>query len=227
MQSFNIVHREALPHGILVGVRLPSSDQPIPDSALSQLLPAEREIYETRGGSRKAQFLGGRIAAHAACKTLGMEPTPVLCDSWGAPVPTRGISISITHKDRVAFALVGRSHFGQLGVDFEPVEPSRMQVASKVLRPEELKVVESLPVENQWGSTLIRFTLKEAIYKALAPRLKRYIGFNEALVSPDTDGIAEVSLMLESEAPPCRISARYHWIEEGVLATIRVNWQRG
>jgi enterobactin synthetase component D len=42
---------------------------------------------------------------------------------------------------------------------------------------------------------LLRFSLKEALYKALHPFVCRYIGFLEAEVQPVADGTAKVALL--------------------------------
>lgn len=224
MNPFTNVYREAIPHGIVVGVSLPQRDTPIAENQIERLLPPEQAIYENLRGVRKAQFLGGRIAAHEALRILGQRPIPILTDSWGAPSSGNDYTVSISHKDDAAFALVARSRFGTIGLDYERIEPQRMQVASKVLTPEEMSDVLTLPEVNQWNSVLIRFSVKEAIYKALAPRLKRYIAFGEANVWPGTDGQCRVVLNLESELNPIHLEAQYRWLDGAILSSVRAQW---
>ena len=224
MNAFTNVYREAIPHGIVVGVSLPERDAPISDSHIERLLPAELERYQTLRGVRKAQFLGGRIAAHEALRILGHSPIPILTDSWGAPTSGDDYTVSISHKEDAAFALVARSRFGTIGLDYERIDPHRMQVASKVLTPDEMSDVLTLPEVNQWNSVLIRFSVKEAIYKALAPRLQRYIAFEEADVWPDTDGQCQVNLNLTGELTPAHLEAQYRWLDGSVLSSVRAQW---
>ena len=226
MKSFSIAYREALPHGVMVGIRLPPPDAPISDEVRKRLFASEREILDTLKGHQRGQFVGGRLAAHAATKNLGRNPKPILKDAWGAPTMGTDVSLSITHKSNIAFSLVARSNFGSLGVDYEPLEPSRIQVAKKVLLPEEMAEVEALEEENRWNSILIRFCLKEAIYKSLAPKLQRYIGFDEAKVTPNIDGSVVLRLQLKDSAAPYRIEGRFRWIDQGVLATVRTKWEK-
>ena len=69
----------------------------------------------------------------------------------------------------------------------------------------------------------MRFAIKEAIYKALAPRLRRYIGFEEAEVQPHTDGSVDVVLRLE-DSPVPTLEAEYAWLPDGLVASARARW---
>ena len=171
--------------------------------------------------------MGGRLAAQAALRGLGRSPSPVLSGPRGAPTGPKGLNVSISHKNNLAVALVARSELGSIGIDLEHLEPARHGVAERVLRPEELEAVRALPQERQWVATVLRFTIKEAIYKALAPRLVRYIGFDEASVAPGVNGDAEIRLFLKSGDGPAHIEARYIWLSTAVLATVRATWSPG
>ncbi|MFT5586016.1 MAG: phosphopantetheine--protein transferase-like protein, partial [Cognaticolwellia sp.] len=138
-------------------------------------------------------------------------------------------------KRTLAVALVARSRHGQLGVDLEDLSPERMGVASKVLRPEELKELKELPPERQWTSLLLRFSLKEAVYKVLNPHLRRYIDFQEARIHLDLDLTASVDLHLkdqeaqkgleetgDQEEHSFSLDGRYQWMDGRVLTMIRM-----
>ena len=168
--------------------------------------------------------MGGRLAAQSAMKALGRRRGPVGRSPHGAPLPPPGVTLSISHKRHLAVAMAARAEFGCLGIDLEELSPERAGIAERVLVEEELAEVRALPVERQWTATVIRFALKEAIYKALAPRLQRYIAFTEAVVRPDTDGTAAVELRLTEDEPPQALDARFAWIDRAVLATVRVQW---
>lgn len=134
-------------------------------------------------------------------------------DDRGAPImvlpSTMAARVSITHKDDVVAALVrpmastlggATSSLGiddSLGLDLEhrdgrsAVELERL--ARQVLRPEELA---SLPSSrghsdderNTYAAAVMaRFSLKEAVYKAIDPHLRRYVGFLEVGVSPSDE----------------------------------------
>jgi enterobactin synthetase component D len=191
---------------------------------LSRLHPDERALAETLRGFRQAEFVGGRLAARDAMQALGRRTGPVLRGVRGEPVAPPGVSLSISHKRHLAVAVAARSEFGGLGVDLEVLEPEREGIQQRVLVSEELESLEALEPDRRWTSTVLRFSIKEAIYKALAPRLQRYIGFEEAIVHPSTDGTAEVRLALTEGASPLALDARYAWLDRSVLATVRVQW---
>lgn len=224
MRPFQVNHRDALAHGVLACVELPGSGEPVPEAVLQRLHPEEREVAQTLRGFRQESFVGGRLAAAAALEMLGHPPAPVGLGPRGEPQPPEAVTLSITHKRHVAAALAARSLHGVIGVDLEDLDPPREGIGTKVLSPAELEVVAALPPERQWTATVTRFALKEAIYKALAPRLGRYIGFEEALLRVGMDGRAEVELQLDPPGPPVTLDARYGWLGQGVLATVRATW---
>lgn len=222
--SYQLTIKNALPHGIIAGVALPGDGASVPEVVLELLHPSEREVAAGLKGYRQCSFVGGRLAARAALQGLGRSPSPILPDARGAPVPPEGLSVSISHKQHLAVAIVARASLGSLGIDLEHLKPERPGVAGRVLRPEELAAVEALPPERQWTGTIVRFAIKEAIYKALAPRHKRYIGFEEASVAPGVNGDAEVTLHLSSGPAPATLEARYTWLDGAVLASVRATW---
>ena len=224
MNNYRIVYKDALPHGIVVGIALPAEGAPPDEKALEGLHPDERGACERHRGFRLASFVGGRLAAHGAIQGLGGPFTGIGTGPRGAPLPPQGISLSITHKKHLAIALAARSELGDLGVDLEDLAPIREGIADRVLRPEEVELIAGLPEDRRWIATVVRFSLKEAVYKALAPRLQRYIGFSEASVLLRTDGQAAVELHLESGPTPAEIDARFTWLDRAVLSTVRVRW---
>lgn len=214
--------RHANAHGVLVAFRIPDSPTPVPVEVISRLHPEEAERARTLQGYRQVQFVGGRLAARAARKTVGAPPGALLSDERGAPLAPKGWACSISHKNDVAIAMFARSRLGSVGVDIEAYGPKRMRIASRVLRPEELAEIAPLPEDRRWIATLIRFSIKESIYKALAPQLKRYIGFHEASVRPDLNGTADVQLFLDPAAGPFHVDARYEFLHQKVLTSVRV-----
>jgi 4'-phosphopantetheinyl transferase EntD len=222
--SYQLTIKNALPHGIIAGVALPGDGAAVPGVVLDLLHPSERGVAEGMRGYRQCSFVGGRLAARAAMQGLGRSPAPVLPDPRGAPLAPDDLSVSISHKNHLAVAIVARSSLGSLGIDLEVLSPARPGIARRVLRPEELAAVEALPEDRQWTGTVVRFAIKEAIYKALAPRQKRYIGFEEASVAPGVNGDAEVTLHLAEGPHPASLEARYTWLDGAVLATVRATW---
>lgn len=211
----------AVPHGIAAGVHLPPGPDPVPTEVLARLHPDERSHALTLGGYRQVQFVGGRLAFGEVFPELGLRRVGVLTNLHGAPELPHGVTGSITHKNELAIAMVARGGPG-LGIDLEDTERDRPGVAARVLRPEELEAVERLPVERRWRDTAVRFSLKEAIYKALHPFLLRYIGFQEVAVWPSPDGVDRVEAHLQAEEGPFHFEARHYWLQGRVFTTVRV-----
>ena len=224
MKPFSVVLKEGHPYGLLVGISLPGSPDPVPAEVLARLHPEERELAEGLRGFRQAEWVGGRLAANAALRLLGMRAPAILMDERGAPVPPEGASVSISHKRTLAVALAARLEAGLIGVDLEDQDPDRAHLADRLLTPRELAAVEELPAQRRWMAVLLRFSLKEALYKAVAPRLGRYIGFDEAEVDLRPDGWATLHLRVgEGELSP-HLEGRYAWMDQRVLATVRARW---
>lgn len=219
-----MVLKEGHPYGLLVGFSLPGTPDAVPEEVLERLHPAEREQALTQRGYRQPEWVGGRLAANAAIRLLGLQPGPILSDPRGAPLPSPGARVSISHKRSLVVALAARAENGDIGVDLEDLSPARPDVASAVLTAAEQAAVDMLPEDRRWTAILLRFSLKEALYKAVAPRVQRMIGFEEADVALHPDGSADLTLRLRPTEPPPRLEGRYHWMNGRVLAMVRARW---
>ena len=58
---------------------------------------------------------------------------------------------------------------------------------------------------------MLRFSLKECIYKAVHPLLCQYVGFQEAEVTPHSNGTATVEWLLKSGAQLRLGKVTAHW----------------
>lgn len=222
MTPFDLAYHHATPHGILAAVHLPDSPEPVSDDVMARLAPAEREHAASLRGFRQVQFVGGRLALQAAARQLGLRIQPVLPDDRGAPQLPEGFVGSVSHKRTIAVGMVARDTQGTLGVDIEDYGPERLSIASRVLRPAELAEIETSTGSRQWMGLLIRFSIKESIYKAIDPWVRRYVGFHEAEVTIDLDGTAQVALFLERGEGPFLVDARYAWLHRRLLTSVRI-----
>jgi enterobactin synthetase component D len=189
---------------------------------MRQLLPEEVAIAETLKGFRVGEFVGGRIALRAACGQLGTRASVLGRNDRGAPTLPEGYVGSVSHKGTLAIGMVARAAGGTLGVDLEEYLPERPAVASKVLTESEQAAVAALDPNVRWMGILLRFSIKESIYKALDPYVHRYVGFQEAEVHPDLQGTAEVELRLKNGEGPLQVDARYQWIRGRLLTSARI-----
>lgn len=222
MTSYDIAFHHATAHGVLSAVHIPERPDPVPEEHLGRLHPAEAEYARTLRGHRQVQFVGGRLALRSACEQLGVRPGPLLSDARGAPVLPAGLVGSVSHKRDLAVGMVAGPEEGTLGVDVEDYLPARPAIASHVLTPAEQAAIEHLPELRRWIAMLLRFSIKESIYKALDPYVRRYVGFQEAEVTPGLDGEAAVVLRLAQGEGPFEVDARYHWLHGRLLTSVRI-----
>lgn len=222
LSFYEVAHHHATPHGVLTAVNIPDSANPVPEDVLACLLPEEVTVARTLRGYRQSQFVGGRLAIRQALAQLGVRAGPILPDDRGAPTSPEGLTISISHKRDLAVAMVARVEDGTLGMDIEDYGPPRPQIASHILTPAELELVDQLPEARRWIAILLRFSIKESVYKALDPYVRRYVGFKEAEVMPDLQGRALVTLNLAQSEGPFLIDARYDWLQGRLLTSVRI-----
>jgi 4'-phosphopantetheinyl transferase EntD len=222
--KFQLCYRSAVPHGILCGVNLDDSDINWSNAALECLHQDEISYAKSLKGYKQRTWLAGRVATKHALINYTDVNSAILSDPFGSPIPPDGYVLSITHKDDIAIGLVAVDRGQHVGVDFEHFEPMRTGIISRVLRDEELEMINEMPESRQWISGLISFSAKEAIYKAIAPHLKRYVGFKELALSIKVDGIIDVTWHLEKGPTPTAIDVRYIWHKKGVLTSAEVYW---
>jgi 4'-phosphopantetheinyl transferase EntD len=171
------------PHGTLVLLELPDGEALA--AALAALPALERAHAEQLGEVRRREFVTGRAALHAA---IGDRVAPILPDGRGAPLLPAGWAGSISHKGALAAALAAPAAGGWVGVDVERAAPPRVDIARRILTPrEQARLAEPADrdADARGRAVTLRFSIKEAIYKAIAPCLQRYVGFTEVEVELD------------------------------------------
>jgi enterobactin synthetase component D len=215
-----------LEHGRCVGVLLPSVEAEV-DAAAEALAPEERNFASGLAPRRRRTWVGGRVAMHEALARAGLATGPVLCDARGAPILPPGVTGSITHKETLAAALVAREPLARIGVDLELDLPRTTDISARVLAQDEAEELAGLDPRAREHEVLLRFSSKEAIYKALDPFVRRYVAFHEVSVSTRSDGSASVIARLRQGEGPFAIEVRWRRFDGPmtrgvVLATARV-----
>ena len=168
------------------------------DDDAARLPDAERDHAQALAAVRRREFIAGRIALHEA---LGDWTTPVLPDDRGAPVLPAGWVGSVSHKEARAAAIVVPAGAGWVGVDIERATAPRTDIGRRILTPRELAAIAALAGEERGRALTLRFALKEAIYKAIDPHLRRYVGFLEvelALAGATCTVTSELPLAIEA-----------------------------
>jgi enterobactin synthetase component D len=159
--------RFALAHGACVVIELAD---PAVAAALAGLPPDEQRRAAELSERRRVDYIAGRTALHLALGAV----TPILSDDRGAPVLPAGWVGSVSHKGARAAALVAAAGAGFVGVDLEVAAAPRQDIARRILTPREQA---ALP--DRGRAVTLRFAIKEAIYKAIDPYERRYVGFTE------------------------------------------------
>jgi 4'-phosphopantetheinyl transferase EntD len=195
--------RLALGHGACVVIELDDHD-----AALAGLAPAEQQRARELAPPRRRDYIAGRTALHLAVAS----PAAILSDDRGAPILPAGWVGSVSHKGAFAAALVAPAGHGHIGVDLERAAPPRQDIAPRILTPRELA---ALP--DRGRAVTLRFSIKEAIYKAIDPYVRRYVGFTE--VELDVD-LGRELVAVTTELP---LAIEATWREHGGhwLATAR------
>lgn len=189
--------RLALAHGACVIVELDDEA-----GALARLAPAEQDRAAQLGPVRRREFIAGRTALHLA---LG-SGAAILSDDRGAPILPPGWVGSVSHKRALAAALVAPAGAGRLGVDLELAAPPRVDIGRRVLTERE----QAQLTDGGLGVTL-RFAIKEAIYKAIDPYVRRYVGFTEVELELAGDAVTVTTALPFAIEATWRAHAG-HWL---------------
>jgi 4'-phosphopantetheinyl transferase EntD len=211
----------ALEHGTCVGVHIPA-DAAALDGLAAVLAPEERSRAAGFPVPRRRTWVGGRAAMREALARLGTPAVPVASDDRGAPVLPAGIAGSITHKEGIAAALVAHESEARVGVDVELDALRSLDIARRVLTVDEIAAIAPMSEDDRTREVLLRFSAKEAIYKALDPFVRRYVGFHEVALSPQPDGTAVVATALRENEGPFVIEVCWRRFDGIVLTTARV-----
>lgn len=186
-------------HGVCTIVALEDRDV---EAAYAALPAPERAYADSLGPLRRREVICGRTALHDALASLepNLATSPILADDRGAPVLPAGWVGSVSHKGERGAALVAPISAARVGVDLELAQPSRQDIARYILtRREQEALAEGnagpAHADRGKGATL-RFSIKEAIYKAIDPFVRRYVAFTEVELEVGGEGIALVTSRL-------------------------------
>ena len=174
------------------------------------LVGSEVAIAANLGPVRRREFVAGR----AALRGLLGEPVPIVPDDRGAPILPAGWVGSISHKGERAAALLAPAGDGFVGVDIEQAASPRQPIERRILT-----AAEQARVRDGRDVTL-HFAIKEAIYKAVDPIVRRYVGFTEVELAIAADGSCAVHVVDASRLPVV-VEAWLHERDGLLLATAR------
>jgi enterobactin synthetase component D len=195
--DFAVAFERSWPCGLCVGVSFPEDSSAITPSVTARLHPDEANHAATLHPRRQTARIAGRLALRAALAGLGAPPDPLLPDDRGAPRVPAGMVGSISHKRSLAVGLASRECGWTVGVDVEQRQMGRQDITGRVLTEAECAGLGGLDAEARGRAVMLRFSLKESIYKAIDPHVRRYVGFHEVdlVVLPDGRALVDAHLV--------------------------------
>mmetsp|Transcript_8173 Transcript_8173/g.15382 ORF Transcript_8173/g.15382 Transcript_8173/m.15382 type:complete len:474 (+) Transcript_8173:181-1602(+) len=162
-----------------------------------------------------------RLGGFTKLPTVSTNDQSILKDEHGRPKVPKGFIGSISHKQNTAVALVSTLSSGSegimssptigVGVDIEQSFTRRRNIAKKILTSNELNDLGQLEGVTRDEEVLLRFSLKESVYKAMHPLICQFVGFQEAEITPHNDGTATVFLNLKSGQHHRFKEVKAHW----------------
>jgi enterobactin synthetase component D len=209
---------ESIEYGVLVSA-------PIEDTHADALHADERALATPYASRRLRTFATGRAVLKDALTRAGGSAHSILRTPRGAPVLPAGYRGSLSHKDELAVALVARTDEDlTLGVDVELVGAATRDIASHVLTAREIEAIAHLNETARARAVLERFSVKEAFYKAIDPKLERFVGFLEVEVEIEADGVTRfVTDVLAAHAPRA-VEGRVLRLGDVIVTSARVVW---
>ncbi|GHB24557.1 4'-phosphopantetheinyl transferase family protein [Salinicola rhizosphaerae] len=184
----------------------------------------------TAADKRRAEFLAGRLSARRAIQALtGVPATPGI-DEERLPLWPETLVGSITHSHGLAAATVARrSHALGIGLDAErQLTPERAQrLAPQILVDAEREWMESLADSERGKFVTLVFSLKESLFKALYPLVRRRFHFPDACLTDWTPASGHVAISLTTTLAPewpagARLDGQVTEIDDYLLTFIAI-----
>ena len=174
---------------------------------------------------RRLEYVAGRLCCELALRSRALPAGPIGRNADGAPVwPARSCG-SLSHGgDYVIAAAASRADIELLGLDVERIvdDDDTRAIADVCLVNQELAALRDSIAPGLLATLL--FSAKEAYYKAIHPRVGRYVDFLEVAVQVDFSAarflvVPETSRVLSTPALP-RLAGRFRKLDDHVLTWI-------
>ncbi|MFC5065975.1 4'-phosphopantetheinyl transferase family protein [Actinomycetospora atypica] len=168
------------------------------DDGVGALHPNEEAAVAKAVASRRAEFTTARACAREALAALGAPAGAVPVGEKRSPVWPDGVVGSITHTPGFRGAAVAwASAVRSLGIDAEAHDVLPSGVLEAVSSEAERAVLAGLAADHpdvHWDRLL--FSAKESVYKTWFPLTGRWLGFEEAALTPAADGTFTAELLV-------------------------------
>ncbi|EJB6559691.1 4'-phosphopantetheinyl transferase superfamily protein [Salmonella enterica] len=131
---------------------------------------------------RRAEFLGGRIAAQTLLRKEQNHEN-IKLSRMRIPIWPRGWIGSISHTDQYAIAtLAPRNDKHSIGIDIVEYNPRVLdEIASMFINKNEQELLINSEVDYNIALHIV-FSAKESLYKALYPQVNDFFGFESSII---------------------------------------------
>lgn len=190
----------------------------------ADLRRGERALVRGVVEKREREFATGRVLAHELLGDLSAPEFELLRDDDRVPRWPSGVVGSISHTAGKGEGLCvvaissARERVG-VGVDVEPDEAVSEGLEASICRPVEQAWIETAGPGERGRRCRVVFSIKEAVYKAFFPRVRKVWGFMEVEVEIDLAAGAFRARLPESAGRSDvegRVLRRDGWILSGV-----------
>ncbi len=187
--------------------------------ALEMDLHPDEWAYASRQAwapSRLHDYIRGRRCAQLALRRLACTAAPVLTSETREPIWPAGFAGSITHSPGLALAAAARMpDVLGVGLDVERAGAVSSNVLRLISTEDDFEMKPQHWPESVWRTAL--FSAKEAVFKAVFPRTRRFLDFRDVCIRFQEDeqfivsAVAPwaASLGLEALQGSVRISKSY------------------
>lgn len=141
-----------------------------PDDAAA-LLPGEQALMARRSLAQRQASGAARRIARGLLAQIGRPAAEILVDADGAPLWPAGFCGALAHDGDSAVAAIRAGEYG-VGVDVEPNEPLPEDAIALVATP-----TERARLDPGFLRSRGLFVVKEACFKALFPRDRKFLEF--------------------------------------------------
>ena len=168
---------------------------------------AELGVLHPRSvAARRAAFVAGRTAAHAALADIDRDVPSILAGAMRQPLWPSGIAASLSHAGDFAVAMAAPlERTGGVGIDIEVTRPAP-ELWDQVPRAVEHRWLQAIGDAAERDRMLLAlFSAKEALYKAFFPRVGTWFGFEAVALEPTPSGFAAAFVeTVDEDYPPDR-----------------------
>ncbi|EBL5307010.1 4'-phosphopantetheinyl transferase superfamily protein [Salmonella enterica subsp. enterica serovar Newport] len=137
----------------------------------------------TAVAKRRSEYLCGRISAQTLLNEKQIY-AQVIQSTEGAPIWPKEWLGSISHTEHCAIAVIApKNKQCILGIDIENFNPEALdEIAGTIVQESEQKHLAKNEIDYNIALH-IAFSAKESFYKALFPQVKKFFGFESAIIT--------------------------------------------